>query len=94
MNDTNRRSREGDAVIFRALRALKASFGPKANKDDRAVALIGACIIEGIDTEARIVGALRRLDIKEAHVRALLRCHDGDDPELHAWRKKARMSAT
>jgi hypothetical protein len=87
VDSTTQRSREDIAVSFRALRALKASFGPKPNKDDRMIALIGACIIEGFDTEPQIIGALRTIGMKEAHARALLRHHDGVDAELHAWRR-------
>jgi hypothetical protein len=87
MNNEDLLSRDDVDAAFRALRTLKASFGLKPNKDDVTVTLIGACITEGFDTERRIIGALRRLNIHEAHVRALLRYHTGDDPERHLWRE-------
>jgi hypothetical protein len=73
-------------AIFRRLRALKASFGFKPNKDDRTTALIGACIAEGFDSRPQIIGALSKLEIPRAHVESLLSRYLGDDPDQHLWR--------
>lgn len=60
-------------AIFRRLRQLKASFAGKANSNDRVAMLIAACIDEGIDTEDRIIGSLRRLDYERKRAVTVLR---------------------
>lgn len=85
MNENTKPTTAEVAEIFRRLRALKSHFGVKPNKDERTVALIGACIAEGFNTQARIVGALTVLKIRKAHVESLLSYHTGTDPTRHAW---------
>lgn len=74
-----------DAAVFRRLRQLKADCGP--NKHDQATALITACIMEGMDTGKRIIGALKVLGFDPQHVGIILNEGTGLDPERHHWRR-------
>lgn len=85
MTDTKNLTAAEVAAIFRRLRALKASFGFKPNRDDRTAALIGACIAEAFDSRPQIIGALKRLEVPQAHVESLLSRYEGDDPDQHLW---------
>ena len=58
------------AELFRRLRRLKEACG--RNKHDQATVLIDALIDEGIDTQPRIVGAMRRLDFLDSHTVLIL----------------------
>lgn len=72
-------------AIFERLRALKKQFGRSPNKNELAIALIGACILEGFDTRARIVGALATLGLDRSHAVLVLRENEGKDPAQHVW---------
>jgi len=74
-----------DVTVFERLRALKADCG--ANKHDQAVALISACILEGLDTGPRIVGALTAIGMNPNHIRIMLRELTGASPDCHCWRR-------
>lgn len=74
---------------FARLRGLLASFGPETNKHERVLVLISACIVEGMDTFARIIGALVRLGFNRKHVALLLKEGTGNSAEQHRWRKGA-----
>lgn len=70
---------------FDRLFGFKGSFGPRPNKDILAVALTGACILEGFDKWYRLHGALRTLGIKQGHIDSILNGGTGDDPSRHHW---------
>lgn len=65
-------------AIFGRLRALIEACGPGTNKNDRLTVLINACIDEGINTGARIVGAAKKLGFNDEHAGAVLRSGIGD----------------
>lgn len=60
-------------AIFQRLRQLKASCAGKTNSDDRVAMLIAACIDEGMDTDARIIGAIKRLGFERQRAVTVLR---------------------
>jgi hypothetical protein len=72
-------------AAFRRLRALEAELGPKPNKHDLAITLISACILEGIGSWPRIVGALKRFALNSAHVNIMLNEGEGADPAHYRW---------
>ena len=78
-------TKEQTAHIFRKLRMLMDALGQKPNRNDLAVLVISACILEGRDTRGRIQGTLRTLGFKPPHVASVLNHGTGDDPELHGW---------
>lgn len=57
-------------AIFRRLRELMQAC--KANKNDRMIVLIAACIDEGFDKWPRIEGAVKCLGFDEKHARIVL----------------------
>jgi hypothetical protein len=65
------------AAIFGELREMIAACGPDANKGDVVHILIIACIEVGMNTRARIVGALRTLGFNYAHVNIILNNETG-----------------
>lgn len=67
-----------------------ASCGPNANKHDQANVLISACIMEGLDNGARIVGALKRLGFRPRHVSIVLKEGTGGSASSSHWRRDAR----
>lgn len=72
--------------IFERLRRLDHELaGESVNKNDRCVALITACIWDGIDTGERIIGALVRLGYKPGHVAIIIKHNTGKNPALHRW---------
>ncbi len=73
----------GSAVFLDGLRDLQRDCGPNCN--DQAVALITACIEEGWNTRARIVGALKALGFDYRHAAIMLKDNAGPDPVRHRW---------
>jgi len=73
--------------LFTRLRALKEACG--SNKNDSAIALITACIGEGIDTRPQIIGTLKHLDYNPRHVGMMLNNNEGSLPSLHRWMRDA-----
>lgn len=73
--------------IYRHLFKLKASFGPKANRRERAVVMIGACILEGFDTKPEIIKGLRAAGLSVNHVQTILDQQTGIVPGLHLWQR-------
>lgn len=73
------------AAIFDRLRGLMAACG--SNKHDVAIALISACIEEGVDTGPRIIGTLRRLELNPGHAARMLKEGTGSDPARHRWQR-------
>lgn len=78
--------RETAAVIER-LRALLNSL--PANKNDRAVALIKACIMEGICVDRRIVSFLVYLGFNNVHAGRTLHQHTRGKGSTAYWSKGA-----
>lgn len=68
--------------IFQRLRELKSILGKPTNADNRLIAMIAACIDEGINTSPRIIGAARQLDFDVRHIRRVLRSGVG-----HTWHR-------
>ncbi len=83
----NFQTREQLNEFFRGLRELDHACRANGSKHDRAIALICACIDEGVDTGARIVGALKRLGFNAQHVGKLLHDYTGNDPSRHHWQR-------
>lgn len=75
-----------DAALFDRLRGLIQACGPEANKHDQAIAVIAACIDEGLNTRPRIVGAMKHLGFSTAHAAMMLTEATGCNPERHRWR--------
>jgi hypothetical protein len=73
----------GPAAFFRGLRALMAQCGP--NKNDQVIALISACLEDGVNTRRRIVGVGDTLGYKPQHVVTLLNEGVGIDPRRARW---------
>jgi hypothetical protein len=71
--------------IYRHLRGLKESLGPKANRRDRAVLMIGACILQGFDTRPLIIKGLRATGLSVDNVVGILDEQTGDVPGVHLW---------
>ncbi len=61
---------DSSKTILDRLRALKSECGP--DKNDQATVLICACILEGLDTAKRIVGALSAIGMNAKHVKIRL----------------------
>ena len=70
--------------IFQRLRELKSNFCRPTNAADRLTAMIAACIDEGINTAARIIGTAHRLGFDKRHTRRVLRSGVG-----HTWSRAA-----
>lgn len=72
--------------VYRHLWDLKRSFDPKANRRERAVAMIGACILNGFNTRLQILKGLRSRGLSVDHFLGLLDDHTGTVPGIHLWR--------
>ena len=68
------------------LKRLHVACAAGGNKNDSAVALITACIEEGIDTRARIIGALEPLGFDYRHVAIQLQRGTGTNAAQDRWR--------
>jgi len=73
---------------YAALRELLEACGP--NKNDRAVALIGACIGDGVARKGEIVSVGARLGLNPRHVAAILDQDTGTNPERYRWQRDAK----
>lgn len=78
--------RETTAVIER-MRALRDSLPP--NKNDRAVAMIKVCIMEGICIDRRIVSFLVHLGFNNGHAGRTLHQHTLGKGSVAYWSKGA-----
>ncbi|MCB4862723.1 hypothetical protein K7W03_24355 [Sphingobium sp. PNB] len=76
-----------DAELFDRLRGLIQACGTEANKHDQAIAVIAACIDEGLNTRPRIVGAMRHLGFSAAHAAMMLNEATGCDPSRYRWQR-------
>lgn len=72
--------------VYRHLREVKDSLGPKANMHDRAIVLIAACISNGCDTRHQIIKRLRVTGLSVNYVIGTLDDQTGDIAGLHLWR--------
>ena len=70
-------------TLLADLERLKGASG--TNKNGQAINLITACIMNGVDTFAGIVDALKRLGLKYEHIVIILRKEGGRDPLRHLW---------
>lgn len=81
-----RGARDPETVaIFRRLRELMQAC--KANKNDRMIVLIAACIDEGFDRYPRIMGAVKCLGFDDHHARIILNKSIG----VHWTRDESRI---
>lgn len=77
---------EPDSTLFDRLRTVERDCGA-AGKVDRLIALISACIVEGVTAEGQIIAVLRGLGYDRKFVGAVLNGSAGSDPDRHHWRK-------
>lgn len=82
-NTVNLSPAETDAT-FRRLRHLKASLRG-VNANEKAITLISACILEGMNERKRILPAMEKLGFDWDHAAAILRHGTGPDPARHRW---------
>ncbi|SFP99977.1 hypothetical protein [Sphingomonas rubra] len=76
------------AGSYADLRELLDTCG--RNKNDRALALISACIGDGITTKSEIVSVGARLGLNPRHVAAILDQDTGTNPERHRWQRDGK----
>jgi hypothetical protein len=74
-----------ELTIYRRIGALKDSFGERPSPRPRAEALIGACILEGVDTRLEIVRMLGSSGISKNLIRSVLEERTGPLPGQHLW---------
>ena len=72
--------------VFDRLKQLSADTQAGGNKNDSALALITACIEEGIDTRPHIVDTLGRLGWNTQHVALMLKHNAGPNRVAKHWR--------
>jgi len=75
------------AAMFERLQKLMDDCGPKPNKHDLVIALITACITEGVNTRREIIAVLVHLGLNNKHVAMMLKEGAGSDPEAYRWRR-------
>ncbi|WP_257540721.1 hypothetical protein [Sphingobium sp. CFD-1] len=68
------------------LQRLLDGYGSEGNMHEKAIMLIEACIMEGLNTGPAIIGALKRLGFNPRHIAIVLK---GDTPFACRWRKDA-----
>lgn len=76
-----------DKELFNGFRELLDSCGLETSKHDRAIVLIEACIDQGIDTRARIVGVAKHLGFEHGHIAILLAQNTGRSPDSYRWQR-------
>lgn len=74
------------SAIFDGLNRLIEHCGPKPNKHDLVLALIAACVGDGVNTAKQIIGVLHRLGFNNKHVAMMLKEGTGMNPESARWR--------
>ena len=70
---------------LKGLRELLDTCG--TNRHDRAIALITACIGDGVNTRSDIVSLGKKLDLNGSHIAIILNEGTGSDPIRHHWRR-------
>ena len=84
--DSTHAATDDTAAKFRRLRRLNSELRLQCNKHDRAITMIGACLIEEFDTRARIVGVLDKIGLNRQHVAIILNEGTGPDPNaMGGW---------
>lgn len=73
--------------IFARIGRLKDSFGERPSPRARAEALIGACILEGVDTQYEIVKMLGTMGLSKNLVRKVLEGRTGPLSGDHLWQR-------
>ncbi|WP_404366114.1 hypothetical protein AB5I39_10235 [Sphingomonas sp. MMS24-J45] len=74
-----------DGSVYDHLLKLKESLGPKANRRERMVVMIGACIDQGFNERQLILKGLRVAGLSREHVIGVLDGYTGTVPGLHLW---------
>mgnify|MGYP001068991244 CR=1 FL=1 len=77
------------ADLFNRLRALLRDITPGTNKNDQVIALISACIGEGIVIKKEIIGLVSHLGFNPRHVAKMLDAGTGGDPASGHWRRNS-----
>ena len=73
--------------VFQRIKDYDArAFGPKPNKNDRAVTLILLCLTEGVVTKPGIFRALMRFGIKREHIGNMLKYNDVQHTPAGLWK--------
>ncbi|MCB2051765.1 MAG: hypothetical protein KDE63_10085 [Novosphingobium sp.] len=70
------------------LRALNEACASTANKHERAIFLIRACIEHGIVKENQIIGTVANVGFKHGHVASVLKAETGINSENGWWRRE------
>jgi hypothetical protein len=75
--------------LYAQLRAADNACGPEANKNDRADALIVACLCEGLATAGQIIAVITGFgfDLGRGHIGARLTNGAGRSSKSSLWRK-------
>ncbi len=71
--------------VFSGLRALMDTLGRNHDRNERAIILAMACIGEGWNTRAQIVGASKKLGFDPKHVAIIVNRGTGPSPVRHRW---------
>ena len=74
-------------LAFRSARAALADLPRGTSKHVRATVAIGACILHGMTSGRRIVGALVKLGFDKQHAGIVLDKATGPVPRQHEWYK-------
>ena len=74
-------------TLLADLRALEIACGTGANKNERVIVLIHACIHAGCNTKGAIQQALGLLGWNVSHALIILSKSTGNNPTLYRWRR-------
>ena len=74
-------------ILLADLRALDIACGQGANKHDRVIVLIHACIDAGCNTKGAIQEALGQLGWNLPHAMIVLSKSTGNNPSLYRWQR-------
>jgi hypothetical protein len=77
------RRRPAPTNFIERLRQLVREAGP--SKHDQAIALISACILQGLNARAQIIDLGMTLGFNRKHIAIQLIEHTGNSPERHRW---------
>jgi hypothetical protein len=76
-------------LLLKRLNELHDWFGPAHNRNASCMALIGACISEGLTSRSNILLAMDALGYHPRHVSTILSKGAGSDPARSLWRREA-----
>ncbi|OHD05234.1 MAG: hypothetical protein A3E77_01660 [Sphingopyxis sp. RIFCSPHIGHO2_12_FULL_65_19] len=79
--------RSGPAALFGRLSTLLRNIAPGTNRNDQVMALIAACISEGVVTKREIIAVTGLLGFKRYHVTQHLDYGVGHDRASGLWRR-------